>query len=122
MAIACANTIIKHLNDTNREVDYYDLILTGDLGIYGIEIVKRVLHEEKKIKLKNVIDSGSIFYGDENIYAGSSGPVCLPLILFDYIIKQNKYKKILIILIIYIISLKNIKLKQYMMLQLVINN
>ncbi len=97
MAIACANTIIKHLNDTNREVDYYDLILTGDLGIYGIEIVKRVLHEEKKIKLKNVIDSGSIFYGDENIYAGSSGPVCLPLILFDYIIKQNKYKKILIV-------------------------
>lgn len=97
MAMSCANTIIKHLSDTKRDVNYYDLILTGDLGIYGIEIVKRVLNEEKKIKLKSVIDSGSIFYQDENIYAGSSGPVCLPLVLFDYILKQNKYKKILVV-------------------------
>lgn len=96
MAISCANTIIKHLKDTNRKPNYYDLILTGDLGIYGLKIVKRVLKEEQ-IKLNSIIDSGSIFYQDENTYAGASGPVCLPLVLFDYIINQKKYKKILVV-------------------------
>ena len=33
MAIAAADTIIKHFNDLNIGPDYYDLILTGDLGI-----------------------------------------------------------------------------------------
>lgn len=97
MALACANTLIKHLEDTEREVNYYDLILTGDLGVYGLEIVKEVFKEINGKKLNNIIDSGSIFYQDENIYAGASGPVCLPLTLFDYILKQNKFKKILMI-------------------------
>lgn len=96
MAISCANTIIKHLEDTKRNIEYYDLILTGDLGIYGLEIVKKVL-KENKIYPKNIIDSGSIYYQDENIYAGASGPVCLPIVLFDHILKQNKYKKILVV-------------------------
>lgn len=97
MASACVDTLIKHLNDTKRDYNYYDLILTGDLGIYGKKIVERVYKEIKNIQLKNVIDAGSIFYEDENIYAGASGPVCLPLVFFDYILKQKKYKKILII-------------------------
>lgn len=97
MAISCANTIVNHLEETKRDINYYDLILTGDLGIYGLEIMKKVLYEEKKIKINNVIDTGSIFYQDENVYAGSSGPVCLPLVLFDYILRQNTYKKILVV-------------------------
>ena len=97
MASACVDTLINHLNDTNRKLDYYDLILTGDLGIYGNKIVSRVYNEIKGSEPKNIIDAGSIFYEDENIYAGASGPVCLPLVLFDYILKQKKYKRILMI-------------------------
>ena len=37
MAPAAADTIYRHLKDTNRSTDYYDLILTGDLGLYGKE-------------------------------------------------------------------------------------
>ena len=48
-------------------------------------------------KLNNVVDSGTIFYKEKNIYAGASGPACLPLVLFDYILPMKKYKKILII-------------------------
>lgn len=97
MAIACVQTLIKHLEDTKRKHGYYDLIVTGDLGIYGINIVKEVYKEITGIKLNNIVDCGSIFYEDENIYAGASGPVCLPLVLFDHFIKMNEYKKILVI-------------------------
>ena len=97
MAPSCAEVLNIHLNDTNRKPEYYDLILTGDLGLYGVKIMKEYFEKINKNKLDNVIDSGSIFYSEESIYAGSSGPICLPLVLFDYILKLKKYKKILII-------------------------
>ena len=97
MAPACATTIYNHLKDTKRKPEYYDLILTGDLGIYGTKIMKEYFKKISNMELKNVIDSGSIFYKDENVYAGASGPCCIPLVLFDYIIPQKKYKKILMV-------------------------
>ena len=33
------DTIKKHLDDLSISSDYYDLILTGDLGCYGKEIL-----------------------------------------------------------------------------------
>ena len=97
MAPSCAEVIMKHLNETNREASYYDLILTGDLGEYGLKIVKEYIKKVSNIKIDNIIDAGSIFYSEENIYAGASGPATLPLVLFDYIIPLKKYKKILIV-------------------------
>lgn len=97
MAPSCAEVLNKHLLETKRTPEYYDLILTGDLGIYGKEIMIEYYEKISNQKLDNVIDSGSIFYTDECVYAGASGPVCLPLVFFDYILKQKKYKKILLI-------------------------
>ena len=97
MAPACAQVLMKHLKDTNRESEYYDLILTGDLGEYGSKIVQSYYKKLTKKKIDNIIDAGSILYSERNIYSGASGPVCLPLVLFDYILPQKKYKKILII-------------------------
>ena len=53
MAPAAADTIYRHLQDTGRTIDYYDLILTGDLGIYGKEILKDFMKTEYGIELKN---------------------------------------------------------------------
>ena len=97
MAPSCAEVLKIHLDNTKRKTNYYDLILTGDLGEYGIKIMKKYYETISKHKLKNIIDSGTIFYREENIYAGASGPACLPLVLFDYILPMKKYKKILII-------------------------
>lgn len=97
MAYSACETIRKHMLDTSRSEDYYDLILTGDLGIYGTEILKECYYKKYKIKLNNIIDSGSIFYNNKDVYAGASGPLCLPLILFDYILPLKKYYKILIV-------------------------
>ena len=97
MAPSCAEVINKHLNDLNRSIDYYDLVLTGDLGEYGVKIMKEYFNKISNQELRSLIDSGSIFYTEDNIYAGASGPACLPFILFDYILPMKKYKKILIV-------------------------
>ncbi len=98
MAPAAANTLSEHLNDLKRDISYYDLVLTGDLGIYGSKILKELLSKDYNIKLKNHIDAGSILYKKEQeLYAGSSGPVSLPLVLFNKILKEKKYKKILVL-------------------------
>ena len=90
MAIAAADTIERHLKDLNIKEDYYDLILTGDLGIYG----KRILIDYLKLKnidlTKNYNDSGLILYdvNSQPVYAGASGPVCSALVTCSYILKK----------------------------------
>lgn len=103
MAPAAGDVINKHLKDTKRTPDYYDLILTGDLGIYGKEILKEYMMTNYNIKLgENYNDCGTMIYDIENqpVFAGASGPVCSALTVFSYIYKEmlkGKYKKILII-------------------------
>lgn len=98
MAPGAAKCIYEHLKDTNRTIDYYDLVLTGDLGVYGVEILKEYLNNEYKIKANNIKDAGVILFEKESgkEIAGGSGPACLPLILFSKILKEN-YKKILLV-------------------------
>lgn len=98
MAPAAVNTLMEHLEYTNTTVKDYDLILTGDLGTYGQELFKTIIKKDYGITLKNYIDAGSIIYNkSQEKYSGGSGPVCLPLVLFNNILKNKKYKKILVI-------------------------
>ena len=94
MAPAAAKTIYDHLRETKREIGYYDLILTGDLGIYGKDILKDYMQTEYSIELKNYDDCGSMIYDIENqsVYAGASGPACAPLVTYGYIF-DKMYKK-----------------------------
>ncbi len=98
MAPAAAETIYQHLMDTKRDADYYDLILTGDLGLYGKEILKEYLQKEYKIDIsKNYNDCGIMLYDlkeQKEVLAGGSGPVCSPLVLYTTVLEQMKKKKI----------------------------
>lgn len=97
MAPGVAEVIYEHLKETERKPDYYDIILTGDLGVYGILMLKDYMFKKYKINLKNVNDAGVILYNTktDSMFAGGSGPACGPLVLFSNIIK--KYKKILFV-------------------------
>ena len=98
MAPAAASSIVKHLQETKRDANYYDIILTGDLGSVGSEILKEYMNINYKIKLKNHMDAGMQIYTEsQDVNAGSSGPASLPLVLFNKILKNKKYKKILIV-------------------------
>ncbi len=97
MAPAAADTLVKHLKDLKKDINDYDLILTGDLGAVGSQIFKELL-KPYNIILKKHIDAGEILYKKEqNLSSGSSGPATLPLVLFTKILKEKKYKKILLL-------------------------
>lgn len=102
MAPACADTLYNHLNDLKRDINYYDLILSGDLGRYGKDILKDYMKEEYKIKLNNYDDSACMIFDidKQDVYAGGSGPACLPLVTYSYIfdkMKKGEIKKVLLL-------------------------
>lgn len=104
MAPAAAKTIYDYLLDTKTKVDDYDLILTGDLGVYGKEILKEYMKEEYNIDLKNKLkDASSLIYDRKKqtkVNAGGSGPACIALVTYTDIInklKKGKYKKVLLV-------------------------
>ena len=102
MAIAAADTIDKHLKDTKREIGYYDLILTGDLGMYGKNLLKDVLKDEYGYDTKNVDDSACMIYhiNTRSVYAGGSGPACIALVTYSYILnlmRQGKLNRVLMV-------------------------
>lgn len=104
MAGAAALTIYQHLTDLNRDPSYYDLILTGDLGMYGKEILIDYMKSEYNIDIsKNYNDTGTMLYDFKNqkeVNAGGSGPVCCPLVCYSSIIPMLKSKKINRVLIV----------------------
>lgn len=103
MASAAADTIARHLKDLKRDPSYYDLILTGDLGIYGKKILLEYLKSEYKIDIsKNYDDCGCMIYdiNKQPVLAGGSGPACSTLVNYAYIYKlmqDKKLKKVLIV-------------------------
>ncbi len=90
MAPSAAVTIHNHLKNLKREASYYDLILTGDLGVYGKKILVDYMKTEYNIKLKNYNDTACMIYDLEKqpVYAGGSGPACLPLVFNSYIYEK----------------------------------
>lgn len=98
MACAAIDTIYNHLKDLKRDVDYYDLIVTGDLGKYGKEILIEYMKKDYKLDLsKNYNDCGIMLYdleGQKEVQAGGSGPVCSALVVYGDIIPKMKNKEL----------------------------
>ena len=97
MAPAAASVIYNHLKDTKRLPGYYDLILTGDLGKVGLNILKEYYEKVYNERLNKIMDAGDEIFLETSQYSGGSGPVCLPLVFLTKILKNKKYKKILIV-------------------------
>lgn len=102
MAPACADTIMNHLLDTKRNIDYYDLVLSGDLGRYGKGILMEYMKTEYDVKLKNYDDTACMIYDleNQNVYAGGSGPACAPLVTYGYIfskMRTHEIKRVLLV-------------------------
>ncbi len=97
MAPAAADTIYRHLTNLKQQPNYYDMILTGDLGKYGKKIMLDYMEKVYKIDItKNYNDCGTIIYdiSKQPVLAGGSGVACSALTCFSYIIKMMETKKI----------------------------
>lgn len=95
MAPAACDTILTHLKDTGREPDYYDLIVTGDLGALGSRIVKDLTWEKGVDIQPNHVDCGEIVYKViEDEFQGGSGAGCSAVVLNSYIYDKLKRREI----------------------------
>jgi stage V sporulation protein AD len=99
MAPAAFDTIKANLQDLGRKVSDYDLIITGDLGILGLNVLKELMRAEG-YATDNVSDCGVIIYRpDQDTHSGGSGCGCSGVVL-SYLLKQmleKKYSRIFLI-------------------------
>lgn len=103
MAPAAARTIVDFLKDTKTAPSDYDLILTGDLGYTGSELLYEITEMENGIDLKPYHnDCGKMIYDlkAQDVNSGGSGCGCSASVLCSHIIKNMKkgrLKKVLFV-------------------------
>ena len=101
MAPAAIDTLIAHFNDTHRTPDYYDMILTGDLGVVGSDIlVELMLKEGFDIRTKHK-DCGKMIFDieEQDVHAGGSGCGCCGSVFCGYVyreLKRHNLSKVLV--------------------------
>lgn len=77
---------MSHFRDTGRSPEYYDLILTGDLGALGSRLLKDLLWEKGIDVSANHVDCGEIVYKViEDEFQGGSGAGCSAVVMNSYI-------------------------------------
>lgn len=90
---AAARTIKDFLTDTNTTQDDYDMILTGDLGYVGSELLLELLQTRENTDISKVHnDCGKLIYDREaqDVHAGASGCGCAASVLNAHIFKKMK--------------------------------
>ena len=99
MAPAAYSTLKAHFEDTALSPDYYDLIVTGDLGSLGHEIVCDFFARDG-VELANYNDCGLLLFDREqqDVHAGASGCGCSASVLCGYLLPgllAGRWKRIL---------------------------
>ena len=99
MAAAAKDTLVNHLKNTKTKPSDYDLILTGDLGKLGSEILVDLMDEEGIDLGVNYCDCGQMYFKrNQDTLCGGSGAGCCATLLNSYIIKKfqkGQLKKVL---------------------------
>ena len=102
MAPAAFKTLCTHLEDTDRNPDYYDAIITGDLGYIGKSILID-LASTKGYNLSSIYnDCGVLMFDKEkqDTHSGGSGCACIATVFSGYLYKLMKNKEIRKLLLI----------------------
>lgn len=94
MAPAAADVIYQNLKDMNVKPDYYDRIITGDLGMVGKEILIKLLKDNGYDISKQHMDCGIEIFNDDkqDTHAGGSGCGCSAVTLAGFISDRLKKK------------------------------
>lgn len=89
MAPAAVDTLKAHLDDTGRSSDYYDLVVTGDLGAVGMALATELLVKQGICPKPNYSDCGVLIYDDsQGINSGGSGCGCAASMLCGPLLRK----------------------------------
>lgn len=99
MAPAAYDTLSALFRETGTGPKDYDLLITGDLGMLGRDIVVDLFREDGLDMGKNYTDCGLLLYDRErqDMHAGASGCGCSAAVLNGYLlggIRSGRWKKI----------------------------
>ena len=100
MAPAAYETIRAHLADTGRVPEQYDLILTGDLGQLGAQLVRELFRRDGVELGENYNDCGVMLYDlkRQDVHCGGSGCGCSAAVLTGLILDEmaaGRWKRVL---------------------------
>lgn len=101
MAPAAVDTLVNHFKDTGRRPNDYDLILTGDLGVVGSDILVELMADEGYDISEVHNDCGKMIFDIENqdVHAGGSGCGCCGSVFCGYVyneLKKKNFERILV--------------------------
>lgn len=92
---AARDTLRAHFQDTGRTPSDYDLIVTGDLGALGSEILVELLRKDG-ISLKNHTDCGLLLFDrkTQDVHAGGSGCGCAASVFTAHLLPKLQKKQL----------------------------
>ena len=97
---AAYDTLRIHFKDTGRTPEYYDAIVTGDLGLVGSDIVRDLFAQDGVELGQLFLDCGLLIYAREgqDVHAGGSGCGCAASVLAGHLLRQiteGRWKRVL---------------------------
>lgn len=100
MAPAALATIRAHFNDLGTSAEDFDLIVTGDLGQLGKEVLLTMAQREGLNLGGKIVDCGTLVFDilKQDVHSGGSGCGCSAITLCGYLLdrlKSRNLKKIL---------------------------
>jgi len=100
MAPAAYATIRTHFDDLGLSPDDYDLIITGDLGQHGKELLMHLARKDGMSLGGKLTDCGTIIFDSikQDVHSGGSGCGCSAVVLCSHFLNklyEGKLKKIL---------------------------
>ena len=96
MAPAALSTIRTHFEDFQISSDYYDLIVTGDLGQLGKDVLLNLAQMEGLGLGGKLTDCGTLVYDciKQDVHSGGSGCGCSAITLCGYLLDKLSSKKL----------------------------
>ena len=99
MALSADETLQTYFQDTKTGPTDYDLIVTGDLGKVGHQIVLDLFQRDGVDMRPTYDDCGLLLYdGTQDVHSGGSGCGCSAAVLCSYLLKaleQKIFRKVL---------------------------
>ena len=100
MAPAAYDTLKAHFDDLGRGPDFYDLVVTGDLGAIGSDILTDLFRNDGVDIAPHHTDCGLMIFDREtqDVHAGGSGCGCAASVLCGYLLngmREGRWNNIL---------------------------